>query len=165
MAKVELPDNLVAGLIPGLFGRKPADGKKVAKGKGAFRTTFRDAERAEIEARSLGSEPFVETELGDMLDGVYGAGDDLKRNPTADNILAYKRSVRNFVHFVVERAYRLEERSSSRDILKRKKFSSLSVIDEKLERLAAEVISTQRNQLEILRRVDEINGLLVDLTT
>ena len=33
----------------------------------------------------------------------------------------------------------------------------------RLEKLAAEILRNQRDNLEILRRVDEINGMLVDL--
>jgi len=64
---------------------------------------------------------------------------------------------------VVERAYGLVEKTSGGNILKRKKFTTVVVVDEKLERLAAEVLSSQRDRLEILRRLDEIHGLLVDL--
>ena len=94
---------------------------------------------------------------------MHTAGDALRRDQNTENVKAYKKSVRDFVHYVVERAYTLEERTSGRNILKRKKFTSVAVIDEKLERLAAEVMSAQRDRLDILRRMDEIHGLLVDL--
>ncbi len=165
MAKVDLPDNLLAGFVPGMLGRKTSEGGKASGAKGSFKVALRDAEKADGTGTDISAEPFTEAELGEMLDGVFGLGEELKRNPSPDAVTAYKRAVRNFVHHVVERSYKLEERSSARDVLKRKKFSSLSVVDEKLERLAAEVISAQRSQLDILGRIDEINGMLVDLIT
>jgi uncharacterized protein YaaR (DUF327 family) len=63
----------------------------------------------------------------------------------------------------VERTYDVVEKSSGGNILKRKKFTTVVVIDERLERLAAEVLSAQRDKLDILRRLDEIHGMLVDL--
>ncbi|HPE36778.1 MAG TPA: DUF327 family protein [Spirochaetales bacterium] len=81
----------------------------------------------------------------------------------ASGIKGYKKAVRDFVHYVVERAYDVDEHVSGRSVLKRKKFTTVTVIDEKLERLAADVLSAQRDKLDILRRLDEIHGLLVDL--
>ncbi|NLJ46769.1 MAG: DUF327 family protein [Treponema sp.] len=166
MAKIDLPDNLLSGLVPGLSGKKPREERKVDKGKGVFRTLLRSAERAEddgFHAGSVADAPFSQADLEALLDDVHGLGEDLKRDPNPEAVVAYKLAVRNFVHYVVSRAYALEEKTSGTNILKRKKYVILSVVDQKLEKLAAEILSTQRNQLEILRRVDEIYGILVDL--
>jgi hypothetical protein len=64
---------------------------------------------------------------------------------------------------VVERGLIVEENVSGRNVLNRKKFALIKVIDEKLERLALGILQTQKDQFDILARVDEINGLLVDL--
>lgn len=161
MAKVELPDNLLAGLVPGLSGRRP-EKKKEARGVGAFRAILGEATEAE---KTLAAEgvPFSEAEAAELLDSVHAAGEDLKKDPDPERVKAYKLAVRNFVHYVVQNAYDVVERSSGGNILKRKKFTSVVVIDERLERLAAEVVSAQRDKLDILRRLDEIYGLLVDL--
>ncbi len=166
MAKIDLPDNLLSGLVPGLSGRKPREERKIDKGKGVFRTLLRSAQETETDgfhALSVADAPFSQEDLETLLDDVHGLGEDLKRDPNPDAVVAYKLAVRNFVHYVVSRAYTLEEKTSGTNILKRKKYVILSVVDAKLERLAAEILSTQRNQLEILRKVDEIYGILVDL--
>jgi hypothetical protein len=161
MAKVELPDNLLAGLVPGLSGRK-AEKKKEAAKAGVFRSALREAEGAELTPAAEGA-PFSEAEAAELLDSVHAAGEDLKKDPNGERVKAYKSAVRNFVHYVVERAYDVSEKTSGGNILKRKKFTTVVVIDERLERLAAEVLSAQRDKLDILRRLDEIHGLLVDL--
>lgn len=101
--------------------------------------------------------------LEHMLDDVHSAGDLLKEKPLPDNIVAYKAAVRSFVKFVVDRAYDVSERTSGGNILKRKKFTQVQVIDQKLEQLAAGILSGQKSQLALLERIEEINGLLVDL--
>jgi len=166
MAKIDLPDNLLSGLVPELSGRKPREKRKIDKGKSVFRTLMRSAEEIdadEFHAGSVVDAPYSQAELEALLDDVHGFGEDLKLDPNPDAVVAYKLAVRNFVHYVVERAYKLEEKTSGTNILKRKKYVTLNVIDGKLERLAAEILSSQRNQLEILRKVDEIYGILVDL--
>jgi uncharacterized protein YaaR (DUF327 family) len=47
--------------------------------------------------------------------------------------------------------------------LKRKKFTQVEIIDQKLEQLAAGILSNQKDQLGLLGKIEEINGLLVDL--
>jgi len=66
---------------------------------------------------------------------------------------------------VLARMLALEEKSSGAGVLKRKRFTQIRVIDQKLERLVAELLADQHRQLDILGRVNEINGLLVDLLT
>lgn len=161
MAGVGLPDNLLAGLVPGLAGRRAEKKKETAKAA-AFSRVMKSAE-AEESAPLLEDEPFSEAEAAELLDSVHATGEELKRDPSPERVKAYKQAVRSFTHYVVERAYGLSEKTSGGNILKRKKFTTVVVIDEKLERLAAEVLSAQRDKLEILRRLDEIHGLLVDL--
>lgn len=161
MAKISSPDNLLAGLVPGLSGAKTEKKKEPAKA-GIFRTVFKAAEAIDLTPAAEGI-PFTEAEAAELLDSVYQAGEDLKRDPDSQHIKLYKAAVRNFIHYVVDSAYDIVEKSSGGNILKRKKFTTVVVIDERLERLAAEVMSAQRDKLDILRRLDEIHGLLVDL--
>jgi uncharacterized protein YaaR (DUF327 family) len=66
---------------------------------------------------------------------------------------------------VVKRNYELG--SSKRKWRSRKwdddSYHVIRVIDEKLDRLAAEVLTNQRDKLSLLAKIDEINGMLVDL--
>ncbi len=103
--------------------------------------------------------------LSQILDDVHEAGEELKEDPTLANIREYRGAVQAFMNYVVARMLAVEEKVSGLAVLKRKKFTLIRVIDSKLENLATEVLSTQAVQISILDKVDEINGLLVDLTT
>jgi uncharacterized protein YaaR (DUF327 family) len=120
----------------------------------------RDADLA-LPAHLAGLSP--EKILESLLDDVHSAGDRLKEKPLPDNIVAYKSAVRSFVRYIVDRTYAVTESTSGGNILKRKKFTQVQVIDQKLEQLAAGILSNQRPQLGLLERIEEINGLLVDL--
>ena len=65
--------------------------------------------------------------------------------------------------YVVQNSVRVEETTSGANILKRKRFTLVRVIDEKLDALAATVLAGQKEQISILAQIDQINGLLVDL--
>ena len=104
-------------------------------------------------------------DLPELLDDVYEKGEKLKGRPVLENIREYRVAVMEFMDHVVSHMMSLEEKVSGSAIRKRKKFTLLRVIDEKLETLAADVLRDQSQQLRILQQVEEINGLLVDLMT
>ena len=163
MAGVDFPEG-VTPFGPSYVPRRKEEDKKVGKGKGLFRTVLGKAvDEAEKSEGSRGTEDFSKESLETLLDEVHETGDRLKENPTVDLVQAYKKAVRDFVHFVVERSFSVEQKTSGRNILKRNAYFKVSVIDESLEKLAAEIFRNQRDNLEILRRVDEINGMLIDL--
>ena len=145
-----------------IFSGQKTEKKKAPSRAGIFRSSLQDATDAEL-TPAAANEPFIQAEATELLDAVHSAGDSLRKDATPENVRAYKAAVRSFVHYVVDRAYDVSEKTSGGNILKRKKFTTVVVIDEKLERLGAEVLSAQRDKLDILRRIDEIHGLLVDL--
>jgi uncharacterized protein YaaR (DUF327 family) len=57
----------------------------------------------------------------------------------------------------------VEARTSGTHVLKRKHFTLLKIIDTKIEQLTLHFLKHQEEQLDILSRVDEINGLLIDI--
>jgi len=165
VAGVDFPEGLNP-FGPSYVPRRKEDEKKAGKGKGLFRSALGkavDESKRTESAGSLGTAGFSDADLEELLDEVHLSGDKLKENPSVDLIQDYKKAVRDFVHYVVERSFAVEEKSSGRKIMKRNTYFRISVIDGALEKLAAEILRNQRDNLEILRRVDEINGMLVDL--
>ena len=166
-----------ASLAAQAAGKKPPESapksSKSEKRKGLRFESLLSAQKEEAEETSLLSLPeeiaaLPESEiLASLLDSVSASGDALKERPSPDNIVNYKEAVRNFMKFVVSRAYK-KETSAGIKIRKglefsQKEYTQIHVIDEKLERLAAGILSNQKDKLAILAAVEEINGLLVDL--
>jgi len=122
------------------------------------------AEGSEVSTESDGDEDRRRT-LEELLDGVFSAGEALKKTGTMEAIKAYRHQVRAFVKFAVAHSIAVEEQTSGANILKRKRFTLVTVIDEKLEALAASVLAAQRDQMAILAQIEEINGMLVNLVS
>jgi uncharacterized protein YaaR (DUF327 family) len=165
MAKVDSPDGI---FNPALYNNIQQEGKKTRqKGgvRGAGRVTFSHIlENTGVEASEAFEDiPPSEEALQQLLDAVHNSGDELKNRPLPDTIKQYKQAVRNFLHYVVKNGYTVEEQTSRTGLLKRKKYTLVQVADRKLEELAAAILSGQSGQLTILARIEEINGLLVDL--
>jgi uncharacterized protein YaaR (DUF327 family) len=105
--------------------------------------------------------------LEDVLDEIHELGEKIKQNPTLESVKQYKTAVRSFLRFVVKKGLSTEKiQLSNFKVLKTKgqrELTIVKIIDEKLERLAATVFQNQRNQFDVLSKIDEIYGLLVDL--
>ncbi|MDR0526187.1 MAG: DUF327 family protein [Spirochaetaceae bacterium] len=153
-------------LNPGAyFGIKP-EGKRAKEKAPAGRVRFAGLLERLVRAPDvpeIGEKPFSEETLKTLLDEVHIAGDELKNRPLPEEIKRYKQAVRQFLSYVVGHCYTAEKQVSGKNLLKRKNFTILQVVDLKLEQLAAGILAGQASQLEILRRLEEITGLLVDI--
>jgi uncharacterized protein len=161
------PGNLPnAGMLNPLNRKEDKKTGKAGK-PGAFSRLFSAKAEEESEVGELLGGDFPSDDgapLDKLLDGVTELGDELKKNASLETIKAYKNAVRRFMARVVRDSFRTEEKVTGLGFKKRKKYIMIKVIDEKLEQLARGILQHQSDQLEILRRLDEIRGLLVDLT-
>jgi len=113
---------------------------------------------------TAGSGAASEAALEAILDQVYASGQELARNPSPENVVAYKKAVGRFIRQVVDGSVELAESvGRKRKDMSQPKYNILHVVDEKLDKLGAYVLQNQKDRLEILRKVDELHGLLVDL--
>ena len=153
---------LQSGAKPGT--KKPGAGGETKEGRKTIFTKI--LESAVSQTGDLGPLSEItpsEEALSELMDAVHSAGSDLKDRPFAEEILNYKKAVRNFINYVVENAFSVEK-SKTRNRGKTKVQVQVQVIDQKLEELAAAILSGQTTQLKIIAKLDEIKGLLVDLT-
>ncbi|MGO9307922.1 MAG: YaaR family protein [Spirochaetia bacterium] len=143
--------------------------KKAGRREKAVRREFSPLVESASGEGEIGPEDFDEAErrrsLEELLDGVFSAGNRLKKAPTLDAIKDYRHQVRAFVKFAVAHSIAVEETTSGANVLKRKRFTMVKVIDEKLESLAVSVLAAQKDALAILAQIDEINGMLVNLVS
>jgi hypothetical protein len=145
------------------------DRKKTGKKDKAQRRTFSQLVESAAEGQEAAGEDLDEGHrrrgIEELLDGVFSSGEQLKKSPTLEAIKEYRQKVKAFVQYAVEHGIAVVETVSGANVLKRKRFTLVKVIDEKLEALAASVLGAQKEQLAILAQIDEINGMLVDLVS
>ena len=99
-----------------------------------------------------------------LKDRVTTAGDKLVDSMSEDTFAEYRRAVSALMKYVVKYSFELEEfRMPNRRTKKEKVVVQLRIVDEKLNDLASEILANQIDKLLILKRVEEIQGLLVDV--
>jgi uncharacterized protein YaaR (DUF327 family) len=183
MAKIDFPDTSGFFLNPaGHSPAKPETKKNRSKPvRGARKTSFSTLLEAEKSAASalgpLPDLPVSSETLEQLMDEVRSTGDDLRNRPFGDEIIRYKKAVRNFMFYVVENGFQVRESTGIPKFLKagyhgvrgtpeaqeRRVYIQVQVIDKKLEDMAAMILTSQINQLELTARLEEITGLLIDL--
>ena len=167
MAKVDA-DISPLFMNPGAYSQVK-DEKKTKDTKRSSKTDFsrvlKEAQgKTAGELGPLENLPVSEETLNGLMDDVHSAGDSLRNRPFPDEIIRYKQAVRNFMHYIVKNCFNLEYEDGIRRLLKpHKRYYKIQVIDSKLEDMAAMLLSRQMPQLELLSRLEEIKGLLVDL--
>jgi uncharacterized protein YaaR (DUF327 family) len=182
MAKIS---DLISPLFnPALYNKPGADAARAKEKKSVrenretrFSTILEKAAEelpAEAELPELPDSPEAVTIL---QDAVHSAGDELARRPFPEEIQRYKRAVRNFLRYVVDKGYTTERQIGIPQYLRpnyrgphgrpeareRKTYTLIQVVDEKLEQLAAGILTGQTTQMELLARLEEISGILIDL--
>ena len=103
-------------------------------------------------------------EIEQLLDSIHELGDELLHKGTFTAVQNYREAVKSFVRRTVSRTLNVEEHTSGGNVLNRKRFSIVQVIDQKLDRLVQGMLQSQSSQMELMSRVEEIHGLLVDLS-
>ena len=185
MAKIDITDPTVFMNPSAYSGVK--DEKKV-KGSGAgnirkgqkteFSNLFDNLlGRAADELGPVNELPFSDESVSHLMDDVRDAGDKLMSRPLPEEIVRYKQAVRNFINYVVQNNFSLSREDGVPNFLKPGfkgqrgtpeamrgyGYTKIEVIDKKLEDLAAMLLANQGHQLNLVSRLEEIRGLLIDL--
>lgn len=131
--------------------------------RAGFNSLFQhEVEEARFEPSSR--DRVTEGEVEELLDSIHELGDELLKKRTFTAVQRYREAVKAFVRRVVSQTLEVEEQTSGGNVLNRKRFSIVHVIDEKLDRLVQGMLQSQDSQMQLLSRVEEIHGLLVDLS-
>jgi uncharacterized protein YaaR (DUF327 family) len=137
--------------------------KKAPVGRRQFADAVRKAGAGEAVAGDFDRSGRRRRSLEELLDEVHSSGGELLETQSLEAIKRYRAAVRSFLDLVLARMLATEQRSSGAGVTRRKRFTQIRVVDQKLERLVSDLLADQHRQLDILGRVNEIGGLLVDL--
>ncbi len=172
MAKVDGAHDPSFYMNPAAFSQvksgKSAEEKKtknIRGGKTEFKSLFDNLRgKTTDELGPLSELPVSEETVNLLMDEVRSAGDTLKSRPLPEEIMRYKQAVRNFINYVVKNNYSVEVEAGIPKFLK-PGFKGARGTPDAMdpEDLAAMLLSGQAQQMQLVSRLEEIRGLLVDL--
>jgi len=137
-------------------GRLPARGSDVRGIKAAepavFRRTLTDLSREMYTAR-----------LQELKKAIDEQGERLADRVDVKEYERYRRMIREFVEEIVSNGYTFHREDAYASRGRHRYIATVQIIDEKLDELGKEVLEEQADKIEILSRIDDIRGLLMDL--
>ncbi len=88
---------------------------------------------------------------------------DLKKAPTPSGVKKYRRLVAAFMKEAMSQTYELNEETHWDRNGNRKSFVTVRNINKALEELTDEVMNHEKKQIDLVAKLDEIRGMLLDL--
>ncbi|MCC3862822.1 YaaR family protein [Terrisporobacter petrolearius] len=91
---------------------------------------------------------------------IKSIGEKVVANQNYSDVVNYKRAIKSYLKSVVDYMYSLNQDSSFWD---GNYFKTVRIVDEKLESITKELLYDQKDNIDLATKIDEINGLLVDM--
>jgi uncharacterized protein YaaR (DUF327 family) len=104
----------------------------------------------------------VEEEARRYLEYVLSAGNRFSRSPTHRNFQGYRDSLKKFLQFIEKGLYKIKE-DMGMDVDYPKLYMVAEKVDDKIHQLAGLLMENEKNTMSFAGKVEEINGLVLDL--
>lgn len=138
-------------------------GKSLRSAEDAAPAEDADQALSDTVAHAIAGLPGVDAPTERLFDAVHQAGQRLLNDRTWTAAQGYREAVRRFLGKVLASANAVEIHESRQDILSRKRYYLLTEINQSVDRLLDGLTRTHVQQMEILARLEEIEGMLIDL--
>ncbi|WP_278682950.1 YaaR family protein [Paraclostridium bifermentans] len=99
-------------------------------------------------------------EVDRYLNQIKDIGKDLANTRGYSHVTRYKQAIQKYLKSVVDYIYETDKKDS---FWSNNYFKTVRVVDEKLENLTKSVLENEKDNIDIISEIDDINGLLIDL--
>ncbi|MEW9080653.1 YaaR family protein [Terrisporobacter glycolicus] len=99
-------------------------------------------------------------EIESYIKEIKSIGEKVVANQNYSDVVNYKKAIKSYLKSVVDYMYSLNQDSSFWD---GNYFKTVKIVDEKLEGITKELLYDQKDNINLATKIDEINGLLVDM--
>lgn len=99
-------------------------------------------------------------ELELYIKEIKKTGDRLSVTQNYTDVVKYKQAIKGYLKSIVDYVYTLNKKDSFWDT---NYFTTVNTVNEKLEEITKELIYDQKNNINVAAKIEEINGLLIDI--
>ena len=103
--------------------------------------------------------------LTQVINKIEEQGKQLVKSQTIDSLRKYKTLVKQFMNEVVKNGFELHEERGFNHRETTKVYKLVKEVDTKLVDLTNDILQKEKNSLNLLKRVGEIQGLLINMYT
>lgn len=127
----------------------PSIENKLNKNKADFNESFDQAHRFKSKE-----------ELDTYIKEIKSIGEKIIVTQNHNDVLQYKKAIKGYLKSVVDYMYSINKNTSFWD---GNYFTTVNTINEKLEEMTRELIYEQKESIDLASKIEEINGLLIDI--
>lgn len=102
-------------------------------------------------------------ELHQLMDKIKEKGSELVDSKNVELLVNYKKMIKDFVSNAVEFAFEIQERKGFSRMGRTKILKIVSLIDESLVEITNGFLEQERNKINMLSKIGELNGLLTNI--
>ncbi|MBF4695224.1 YaaR family protein [Fusibacter ferrireducens] len=140
---------------------KPASGSAVKKAETSASSAVGKISFTEILAHKDYDQQ--KEALQKALDEIDRKGHALIENRTVESLFEYKKMIKDFIEETVHKGFEIRERRGFSRTGRNKVMRTVVEIDSKLTELTDLILKREHKEINILKKVGEIQGLLINL--
>jgi uncharacterized protein YaaR (DUF327 family) len=129
--------------------------KNIEKSDGSFKFTL----ISNIEEQDL------QEKLSEMMEDITVQGDKISKHMDIKDMRKYRELVKGFLNEVVNRSHKFSRENFLDRRGRHRVYGIIKLVDKNLDELASELVKDEKDHLAIIGKVDDIRGLLLDITT
>ena len=107
----------------------------------------------------------LQEKLGNMMQEITEQGEKIARHMDIKDMKKYRELVKGFLNEVVNRAHKFSRENFLDRRGRHRVYGIVKMVDENLDNLAKELVKDEKDHLAIVGTIDDIRGLLLDIST
>jgi len=129
--------------------------KPVEQSSEAFRfALMSNIEEADLQERLTG-----------MMNEITMQGDRIKKKKDIGDMRKYRSLIKDFMNEIINRSHKFSRENFLDRRGRHRVYGIIKLIDENLDSLAEELLKDESDNITILNKIGEIEGLLIDILT
>ncbi|MBQ1597455.1 MAG: YaaR family protein [Lachnospiraceae bacterium] len=132
-------------------------------------TETKETQKADGSFKFTLASQIEDADLQEKLTGLMGKIDEqgkkIAEHMDIRDMKKYRALVKEFVNEVVNRSHKFSRENFLDRRGRHRVYGMVKLVDKNLDELAQELVSEEKDHLSLLGRVDEIRGLLLDIST
>ena len=107
----------------------------------------------------------LQEKLGNMMQEITEQGEKIARHMDIKDMKKYRELVKGFLNEVVNRSHKFSRENFLDRRGRHRVYGIVKMVDENLDNLAKELVKDEKDHLAIVGTIDDIRGLLLDIST
>ena len=107
----------------------------------------------------------LQEKLNSMMEEITVQGDKISKHMDIKDMKKYRELVKEFLNEVVSRSHEFSRENFLDRRGRHRVYGIVRLVDKNLDDLAGELVKDEKDHLAIISKIDDIRGLLLDIST